>query len=97
MGKYLRALSPSDLSCPYDAAGTNRPELCSVKSWPTTDLFIGYTGFRQLELGLLITNIDNVQAPFDSNQVANTFLAYESGLHSAVGRFFKLTAKYSFR
>ena len=96
-GKYLRALSPSDLSCPFDATGTNRPELCGVKAWRTTDLFIGYTGFQRLELGLLITNIDNVQAPFDANQVPNTFLAYQSALHSAVGRFFKLTAKYSFR
>ena len=96
-GKYLRAMSAFDLSCPFDAAGTNRPELCSVKAWRTTDLFIGYTGFDRLELGFLITNIDNVQAPLDANQVPNTFLAYHSGLHSAVGRFFKLTAKYSFR
>ena len=96
-GGYLRAISASDLSCPFDAAGTNRPELCGVKSWRTTDLFIGYSGFQRLELGLLITNIDNVQAPFDANQVPNTFLAYQSAFHSAVGRFFKLTAKYSFR
>lgn len=96
-GGYLRAFSPLDLSCPYDAAGTNHPDLCGVKAWRTTDLFTGYTGIRQLELGLLVTNLDNAQAPFDSNQVANTFLAYQSGLHSAVGRFFKLTAKYSFR
>lgn len=96
-GKYLRAMTPSDLTCPFDAAGTNRPELCSVKAWRTTDLFIGYTGFQRLELGLLITNIDNVQAPFDVNQVANTLLAAQSAFHSAVGRFFKLTAKYSFQ
>ncbi len=95
-GKYLRAMTPSDLSCPYDAAGTNRPELCSVKAWRTTDLFIGYTGFQRLELALLVTNIDNVQAPFDANAVPNTFFTYQSAFHSAVGRFFKLTAKYSF-
>ena len=28
---------------------------------------------------------------------ANTFSAYQSAMHSAVGRFFKLTAKYIFR
>lgn len=94
-GKYLRALSPADLSCPFDASG--HPELCSVKAWRTTDLFIGYTGFQQLELGLLVSNLDNVQAPLDVNAVANNFTAYLPGLHSAVGRFFKLTAKYSFR
>jgi len=96
-GKYLRALSASDLRCPYDAAGTNRPELCSVKAWRTIDLFIGYTGFQHFELGLLITNLDNAQAPFDANQVPNTFLTYQSAFHNAVGRFFKLTAKYSFQ
>ena len=96
-GKYLRAISPADLSCPFDAAGTNRPELCSVKAWRTTDLFIGYTGLRDLELGFLITNIDNVQAPFAANAVPNNFLAYSPGFHSAIGRFFKLTATYTFR
>ena len=96
-GQYLRSLSPADTTCPFDAAGTNRPELCSVKAWRTTDLFIGYSGFRQLELGLLVTNLDNVQAPFDANQVSNGFFAYLPVMHSAVGRFFKLTAKYTFR
>jgi iron complex outermembrane receptor protein len=96
-GGYLRAQSPSDLSCPFDAAGTNHPELCSVKAWHTIDLFVGYTGFPQLELGFLVTNLDNVQAPFDLNQVPNTFLAYQSSMHSAVGRFFKLTATYRFQ
>ena len=96
-GSYLRAQSPSNLSCPYDAPSINRPELCSVSAWRTTDLFIGYTGFERFELGLAISNIDNVQAPFDANQVPSTYSAYLSALHSAVGRFFKLTAKYTFR
>ena len=61
------------------------------------DLFIGYTGIPHLELGLAVTNLDNVQAPFDEHQVAGIFGAYNSAYHSAVGRFFKLTAKYAFR
>jgi iron complex outermembrane receptor protein len=96
-GKYLRATSPSALNCPFDASGTNRPELCSVKAWRTIDLFVGYTAFQQLELGLLVTNVDNVQAPFDANQVPANFSTYQSSFHSAVGRFFKLTARYTFR
>jgi iron complex outermembrane receptor protein len=96
-GKYLRAVSPADLGCPFAAAGTDRPELCSVKAWRTTDLFIGYTGVKKLELGLLISNIDNVQAPLAANAVQNNWLAYSPAFHSAVGRFFKLSAKYSFQ
>ena len=68
-----------------------------MKAWRTTDLFIGYTRFQNLELGFLISNIDNVQAPLDANAVPNNFLAYYPSFHSAIGRFFKLTAKYIFR
>ena len=96
-GKYLRAFTPSDLTCPYDADGTNRPELCSVKAWLTTDLFVGYTGIRDLELGLSIVNLDNVQPPFDERRTTNIYTAYNPTYHSAVGRFFRLTAKYTFR
>jgi iron complex outermembrane receptor protein len=98
-GGYLRAFSPSDLSCPYDASGSNRPELCSVKSWQTVDLFVGYRGVPNIELGFLIQNLDNVQAPFDEHQVlgSGSFTAYQPAFHSAVGRFFKLTATYTFR
>ncbi|MEO6742880.1 MAG: TonB-dependent receptor [Caldimonas sp.] len=96
-GSYLRAQSPSNLNCPYEAPSINRPELCSVSAWRTTDLFIGYAGFAQIELGLFITNVNNVQAPFDANQVPNTYSAYLSAMHSAIGRSFKLTAKYTFR
>ena len=94
-GKYLRAFTPNDLSCPYDASGTNQPQLCSIKSWLTTDLFIGYKGFKNLELGLTITNLDNVQAPFDERMVTR-YTAFRSDFHSALGRFFMASAKYTF-
>lgn len=96
-GRYLRSFSALDLSCPYDAPGSIHPELCNIRSWRTTDLFIGYTGIANLELGLLIRNLDNVQAPFDSNNVPGVFTAYDPSYHSAVGRFFQLTGKYTFR
>jgi iron complex outermembrane receptor protein len=94
-GKYLRAFTPSDLSCPYDENGTNTPALCSVKSWLTTDLFIGYKGFKNLELGLTITNLDNVQAPFDE-RMETRYTAFRSDFHSGLGRFFMVSAKYTF-
>jgi iron complex outermembrane recepter protein len=94
-GKYLRAFTPNDLSCPYDESGTNQPQLCSIKSWLTTDLFLGYKGFKNLELGLTITNLDNRQAPFDERMVTR-YTAFRSDFHSALGRFFMASAKYTF-
>jgi outer membrane receptor protein involved in Fe transport len=50
-----------------------------------------------LELGLVVNNVGNAQAPFDERKVLGPFTAYNPALHSAVGRFFRLTARYSFR
>ena len=94
-GGYLRAFTPTDATCPYSAG--DHPELCGVKSWSTWDLFIGYAPTPNLELGLVVNNVGNVQAPFDERKVLGAFTAYNSALHSAVGRFFRLGAKYSFR
>jgi iron complex outermembrane receptor protein len=91
---YLRAFTPSDATCPYESS---RPELCRVASWRTVDVFLGYRGFKDLELDFAVANVGNVQAPFDERQVLGRFTAYDSALHSAVGRFFKLTARYTFR
>jgi len=96
-GSYLRAFSAADTTCPYDESGTNHPELCRIKPWRTLDLFVGYTGIPHLDLGLAVINLDNVQAPFDEQRVSGSFAAYNSAFHSPVGRFFKLSARYTFR
>lgn len=95
-GGYLRAFTPNDLSCPYDAAGSNRPELCRVAAWRTADLFVGYKGLRDLELGLTITNLSDRPPPFDERMVTR-FTAYQPVFHDAIGRYVKLSAKYTFR
>ena len=93
-GGYLRAFTPRTRAV---LTRGDHPELCSVKSWSTWDLFIGYTPIPSLELGLAVNNVGNVQAPFDERKTLGAFTAYNSALHSAVGRFFRLTARYSFR
>lgn len=95
-GGYLRAFTPNDLSCPYDASGTNRPELCRVTRWRTTDLSLGYKARRDLELELIVTNLSDRPPPFDERMAAR-FTAYQPVFHDAVGRFVRLGAKYSFR
>lgn len=92
VGGYLRAFTPSDLSCPYS---TSRPERCKVSSWMTSDVFIGYKGFKNLDLGLTINNIDNRQAPLDERR-ANRYTLFNSTYHNQLGRYFTLGAKYTF-
>lgn len=91
-GGYLRAFTPSDLSCPYSAA---TPSLCSVSSWATVDLFLGYKGFKNLELGLVVLNVENREAPIDERR-ANRYTLFSSAYHNQLGRYFRLQAKYNF-
>jgi iron complex outermembrane receptor protein len=92
-GSFLRAFTPSDLSCSY--ATTANPELCTISSWTTTDLFVGYKGFKNLDLGLNIQNIGNKQAPVDE-RLAGRYTLFGSGYHNQLGRYMTLRAKYVF-
>ena len=93
-GGYQRAFTGSDTSCPY---ASTTPELCSIKSWSTFDFFVGYAPAPNFEIGLVVNNVGNVQAPFDERFARRYSTAYDPTYHSAVGRFFKLTARYAFR
>jgi iron complex outermembrane receptor protein len=90
---YLRAFTPADLSCPYSAGA--HPELCSVASWTTADIFLGWKPMKNLELNLTMTNIENRQAPLDERR-ANRYTLFNSTYHDQLGRFTKLTARYTF-
>jgi iron complex outermembrane receptor protein len=92
-GSFLRAFTPSDLTCSYNTGA--HPELCSVDSWTTTDVFVGYKGFKNLELGLNIQNIENKQAPLDERR-AGRYTLFSSGYHNQLGRYMSLRAKYVF-
>jgi len=92
VGGYLRAFTPSDLSCSYSNAAN---ELCSVPSWMTADVFVGYTGFKNLSLGLSINNIDNRGAPIDERRAAR-YTLFNSAYHNQLGRYMSLRGKYTF-
>ncbi|MEP7295976.1 MAG: TonB-dependent receptor [Burkholderiales bacterium] len=94
-GGFLRAFTPSDLTCPYDASGTNQPELCSVKHWLTADVFVGYKGFKNWDFGLSIKNLFNQSAPLDERLVTR-YTAFNSQFYNQSGRYFTLGAKYTF-
>jgi iron complex outermembrane receptor protein len=90
---YQRAFTGSDPSCPY---ATTTPALCGISSWSTFDLFLGYVD-PKFEIGFVVNNIGNVQAPFDERFARSYATAFDPAYHSAVGRFFSLRAKYVFR
>jgi len=94
-GGFLRAFTPADLSCPYDSTGTNQPELCSVKHFYTMDFFLGYKGFKNLDLTLSIKNVTNQPAPLDERLVTR-YTAFNSQFSNQLGRYFSIGAKYTF-
>lgn len=93
VGGYLRAFTESDLSCPY--TGSAFENLCSVPSWTTGDVFVSYKGFKNLELGLSIRNIENKQAPIDQRRETR-FTLFNAAYHNQLGRFITVNAKYTF-
>jgi iron complex outermembrane receptor protein len=82
-----------DETCVYSA--TTHPELCTIDSFLTTDFFIGYKGFNNLELDLTIKNLDNRQPPIDANLALFLSLG-NSTFHDLMGSYFVASAKYTF-
>ncbi len=91
-GGYLRAYTPADLSCPYSGQYAN---LCAVAAYGTADVFVGYKGFKNLDLGLSIQNISNEQPPIDE-RMATRYTLFNHTFSSALDRFITLSAKYTF-
>jgi iron complex outermembrane recepter protein len=94
-GAYLRAFTPSDLSCALSQASKDLG-LCSVSSWSTTDVVARYTGVKDLTLTLGVRNIDNRQPPLDQRRETR-FTFYSPTYHNALGRYVTLSARYDFR
>ena len=58
-------------------------------------MFIAYKGFKNLELGLSIRNIENKEAPIDQRRETR-FTLFNSSYHNQLGRFVAFNAKYTF-
>ena len=93
-GSFSRAYTYASMgSCPY--ANTSRPEYCTVENWDTVDLFVGYKGIQNLDLGMTLQNIENKTAPYDDRRLAR-YTLYSPMFHNALGRYMSIRAKYSF-
>ncbi|NVD70835.1 TonB-dependent receptor [Duganella sp. BJB1802] len=92
VGGYSVKSTP-DTACSFQAAN---PQLCDVHSWLTASAYIGYKGFRNLELSLSVQNLANKEAPMDASQLAY-LQGYGTSYHSQLGRYVQLTASYKFK
>ena len=93
-GKYSLRQGPESPACPFE--GASNSYLCEIESFLTTDLYVGYKGFKNLELSLTIKNLDNRQAPLDETFAGGYYTFYNSSFHDAMGRYFQVGAKYTF-
>lgn len=69
---------------------------CRVKPWTTLDVGVGYTGIKNLTLSLLVRNVKDKAAPYDSNSAQTTQSGFNSQFHNALGRFYTIGATYKF-
>jgi iron complex outermembrane receptor protein len=66
---------------------------CSIEPWTTVNAGYTYTGFKNLTLGIQISNIFDKTAPYDPAASTN---GYNSTLHNPYGRYFDFSARYKF-
>lgn len=73
---------------------------CKIAHWITFGLGYTYTGIKNLTLNLNIQNLFDKRAPYDPGQgISTSFLpqdGYNEGLHNNHGRYFALSARYTF-
>ncbi|GGC04272.1 hypothetical protein GCM10011572_27730 [Pseudoduganella buxea] len=73
---------------------------CKVPKWVTVGFGYTYTGIKNLTLSLNIQNLFDKRAPYDpAYGISTSFLpeeGYNQGLHNAYGRYFSLSARYTF-
>lgn len=93
VGGYKNKPTPSGVC----SAPTALNRFCEVKAWTTLGLFVGYKGFKNLELSLLIDNIAGEKPPFDYRAAVNSQTrAWGATYHNALGQVYTLRAKYTF-
>ncbi|QGZ40801.1 iron complex outermembrane receptor protein [Pseudoduganella flava] len=73
---------------------------CKIDPWVTVGLGYTYTGFKNLMLSLNIQNLFDKRAPYDPGQgISTSFVpqnGYNEGLHNNYGRYFTVSARYTF-
>ncbi len=93
VGHYLNKPTPSGVC----SAPLALSQYCDVKPWTTLGLFVGYKGFKNTELSLLVDNLGDEKPPFDYRAAVNSQTrAWGATYHNALGRTYTLRARYTF-
>jgi iron complex outermembrane receptor protein len=66
---------------------------CGVKEWVTVGLGYTYAGFKNWTLNANVQNLFDTKAPYDPT---TPVAGYNSSLHNAYGRYFNVSARYTF-
>ncbi|MBV1774422.1 TonB-dependent receptor [Burkholderiaceae bacterium DAT-1] len=91
VGSFSYSGSPLS-ACPASVANY-RPGGCEIGSFTTYNLNVGYTGFKGWRLAANIQNLTNRMPPIDTTYTQN----YDYNYHNIIGRFYTVSASYSFK
>ncbi|MES2318143.1 MAG: TonB-dependent receptor [Pseudomonadota bacterium] len=72
---------------------------CDISSWTRFNVGYNFTGFKNIVLNLNIQNVLDAKAPYDPGYGGTGSapgVGYNEGLHNPYGRYFSVTAKYTF-
>ena len=69
------------------------PTNCRIKAWTTMNLNIGYTGFKNWRFYANVNNLMDKDPPLDINSTLN----HGTTFHNAIGRYYTIGARYSYR
>ena len=70
---------------------------CYVHSWTTVGASYTYTGIKNLSLNFNVRNLFDTRAPYDPRYGTSTTQGFNSQLHNGYGRYFKVSASYTFK
>ena len=73
----------------------NRYPDCAMSEWLTLDAGYTYRGFKNTTLSVNVQNLLDTRAPYDPG--ATVYLGYNSGMHNPYGRYWTVSASYSFK
>jgi iron complex outermembrane receptor protein len=73
---------------------------CAVPAWTTVGLSYTYTGFKNLSLSANVQNLFDKAAPYDPDYAGTATapgIGYNTKQHNPYGRYWTLTARYTFK
>ncbi|MDO8651049.1 MAG: TonB-dependent receptor [Undibacterium sp.] len=89
--------SYQDYTDPALSGGTNYPAVRDVSAYSTFDVTLGWTGIKNLDIGLGVKNLFDKDPPSTRAASGSGFqVGYDSTLANPLGRVFYVRAKYKF-